>query len=164
MLGPDSWAAGTPALALAWASAPVAAAVSGWALSVRAAGRRGWIGAWMGVATYLLTIVFAAVVPTFAESLWDPSPLRRSVLDVLTSAPLVAIFGWFVLGGLLLCSVGAGMVWAWVIRRIAPFPPDSPRPVPGDYETAVLVVIGILIGFLSLVFSLALPILGQSFD
>jgi hypothetical protein len=162
MLGPESWAPGTPALALAWASAPLAAAVSGWALAVRAARRRAVIGVWMGVATYLLTILFAAVVPTLAESLGDPSPDRQSATGVLTMAPLIAVFASAVLGGLLLSSVGAGTVWAWVIRRVVPLPPDSPRPEPGDYEVTVLLGIGILIGVFSVIFNLAFGLLSQS--
>lgn len=158
VLGPDGFMRGSLAVTLAWLAAPAAAAVCAWVLAPRAARREPWAGAWMGVATYPVTLMFAAFVPDFARAVNGQAPWVQSIFEGAFGAPIVVLIGGPVLGPLLAASVLAGSVWAWIVGRIAYQHAETrARSWPFDHAGLTLTI---LVG-MSLLTSLAATVLAN---
>jgi hypothetical protein len=154
VLGPDGFMQSSLAITLAWAAGPIAAALCGWALAVRAARRERWTGAWMGLATYAVALLLAAFVPDLTRAIDNQAPWGQSMLEGLIGAPIMALVAGAVLGPLLVSCVVAGSAWAWIVRHVAYLPTQVRKASPFDYAGMTVLILAILSLLGSLVFSL----------
>ena len=130
VLGPDGFLlpGGALALVLAWASAPIAAGVSGFLFARATVRRERWAGAWMGLVTYFLALLLASLIPDLTRAVAGEAPWGQSIFEAAVGAPVMAVLAGSVLAPLFFSCIAAGLAWAWIVRRYASVPTSDPMP------------------------------------
>lgn len=171
VLGPDGFMTGsTLGLVLVWIAGPAAAAVSGWLFAARTVQREPLAGAWMGVATFVLTLLAASLVPDLTRAIDGQAPWGQSLFEAFVGAPIMAFVASFVLAPLLLCCLVDGVAWAWAVRRLTGTPVAAPSASGwlASFGSPALVILGIIVGVGWLIIGLGLGLLtrlnGQPID
>jgi hypothetical protein len=157
VLGPDGPAGALGTTALAWAVAPIAAAVAGWFNADRAVRGQRWAGARMGYVAYGLAILIAPIAVFAAASVatFDPSdPIEavQGASGVVLMSMLFAALAGLLLAPLLMVCAAAGAVWAGAIRSVVGrIPPTADLPPPAAANGTTLALIATILALLWLV-------------
>ncbi len=161
MVGEDGVFSPTSGAPLAWAVPPLAAAIVGAGTGPTAARGVEWSGAWMGFLTYLLGIVIGAIllvlVPTVALTETEGVPVGP--MNLVFGALVLAVVGAIIATPLLLLCVGGGVVWAAVVRRVAPADGGA---TPGSRPALLIVIVGVVLGVLWVMLTTFLEVLVTS--
>ncbi len=151
LVGPEGMLATTDwSLVLFWATGPIAAAVTGWAMAPRALAGDTWSGVAMGFATYFAVLIgpFIVLGPFLLMTAPDGAG-EAPLLGALAGMSMYVAIGAVLLFPLLGPCVLGGAVWAAVLRRIVapsggvgvslPF-----RPQPAAWMVATAIVLGVM--------------------
>lgn len=161
LVGEDGVFSPTAGAPLAWLVPPIAAALVGAGTGPTAARGAEWSGAWMGFLTYLLGIVIGAVllvlVPTGA--LTTAEGVSVGPINLLFGALVLAVVGGIIATPLLPLCVAGGVVWATVVRRVAPAAGDA---TPGSRPALLIVIVGLVLGVLWVLLTTFLEVLVTS--
>jgi len=164
ILGSDGIAAAGGTRLLAWAVAPVAAAIAGWISAPRALVGRRHAGVRMGFLTYGIAILIAPLL-VLGPSLTGADVLDglaadpvESLASVVSNGPSVIVFvigfGSVILWPLLVVCAGAGAVWAEAVRWVTRGSVDpGPRPDIPETDTRLLLAVAVLLGSFWLLFA-----------
>ena len=118
VLGPDGFMPdGTLPHLAAWACGPVAAALAGVLLAGAAVRGERWAGPWMGVVTFLLTLLLASLIPDLTRLARGQASFGEAIGQAVVGAPLMTLLAGALLAPLGAVCAAAGTAWAWVLRR-----------------------------------------------
>lgn len=118
VLGPDGLMPdGTLPQLAAWACGPVGAALAGVLLAGAAVRGERWAGPWMGIVTFLLTVLLASLIPDLTRLARGQAPFGEAVSQAVEGAPLMTLLAGAILAPVGALCIVAGTAWAWILRR-----------------------------------------------
>lgn len=160
VLGPDGLMPdGTLPHLAAWACGPIAATLAGVLLAGAAVRGERWAGPWMGIVTFLLTLLLASLIPDLTRLVRRQASFGEAVGQAVVGAPLMMLLAGAILAPLGAVCATAGTAWAWVLRRGFTGSGRSTRSTMLAGSAGLLLAVlcgGLLLGWLALA-----PLLGS---